>query len=97
MFTLNKKIIILINFFYKKIILSMFSETTRKRLEEIHRIQIVGIDLDIIFTLTISYYISLTYHYDFYKVLFIIVLVSIIVHRILRINTRVNEMIFGKV
>ena len=75
----------------------MFSETTRKRLEEIHRIQIVGIDLDIIFTLTISYYISLTYHYDFYKVLFIIVLVSIIVHRILRINTRVNEMIFGKV
>lgn len=75
----------------------MFSETTRKRLEEIHRIQIVGIDLDIIFTLTISYYISLTYHYDFYKVLFIIVLISIIVHRILRINTRVNEMIFGKV
>lgn len=75
----------------------MFSETTRKRLEEIHRIQIVGIDLDIIFTLTISYYISLTYHYDFYKVLFVIVLVSIIVHRILRINTRVNEMIFGKV
>lgn len=83
--------------FFKKIILSMFSETTRKRLEEIHRIQIVGIDLDIIFTLTISYYISLTYHYDFYKVLFVIVLVSIIVHRILRINTRVNEMIFGKV
>ena len=75
----------------------MFSETTRKRLEEIHRIQIVGIDLDIIFTLTISYYISLTYHYNFYKVLFIIVLISIIVHRILRINTRVNEMIFGKV
>ena len=75
----------------------MFSETTRKRLEEIHRIQIVGIDLDIIFTLTISYYISLTYHYDFYKVLFIIVLISIIVHRMLRINTRVNEMIFGKV
>ena len=75
----------------------MFSETTRKRLEGIHRIQIVGIDLDIIFTLTISYYISLTYHYDFYKVLFIIVLISIIVHRIFRINTRVNEMIFGKV
>ena len=75
----------------------MFSETTRKRLEELHRIQIIGIDLDILFTLIISYYISLTYNYNFYKVLFIIVIASIIVHRIFKINTRLNEMIFGKV
>lgn len=74
----------------------MFSEKTRKRLEEIHRIQIACIDLDIIFTLSISYYISLTYHYDFYKVLFTIMLISIIVHRIFKINTRLNEMIFGR-
>ena len=68
-----------------------------KRLEEIYRIQIVGIDLDIILTLTTSYYISLIYYYDFYKVLFVIALRSIIVNRIFKINTRVNEMIFGKV
>lgn len=68
-----------------------------KRLEELHRIQIVGIDLDILFTLIISYYISLTYHHNFYKVLFIILILSIIVHRIFRINTRLNEMIFGNV
>jgi hypothetical protein len=68
-----------------------------KRLEEIYRIQIVGIDLDIILTLTTSYYISLIYYYDFYKVLFVTVLRSIIVNRIFKINTRVNEMIFGKV
>jgi hypothetical protein len=68
-----------------------------KRLEEIYRIQIVGIDLDIILTLTTSYYISLIYYYDFYKVLFLTVLRSIIVNRIFKINTRVNEMIFGKV
>ena len=32
-----------------------------------------------------------------YKVLFLTVLRSIIVNRIFKINTRVNEMIFGKV
>lgn len=68
-----------------------------KRLEEIYRIQIIGIDLDIILTLTTSYYISLIYYYNFYKVLFVIALRSIIVNRIFKINTRVNEMIFGKV
>jgi hypothetical protein len=68
-----------------------------KRLEEIYKIQIVGIDLDIILTLATSYYISLIYYYDFYKVLFLTVLRSIIVNRIFKINTRVNEMIFGKV
>lgn len=67
-----------------------------KRLEEIYRIQIYGIDLDIILTLTTSYYISLIYYYDFYKVLFVTVLRSIIINRIFKINTRVNEMIFGK-
>lgn len=75
----------------------MLLETTRKRLEELHRMQILGLDLDILFTLTISYYISLTYRYNFYNVLFTILLLSIVVHRIFRINTRLNEMIFGKV
>ena len=53
----------------------MFSEKTRKRLEELHRIQILGIDLDILFTLLISYYISQTYKQKFYQVLIIIVLI----------------------
>jgi len=68
-----------------------------KRLEQIYGIRIYGIDLDIILTLTTSYYISLIYYYDFYKVLFVTVLRSIIINRIFKINTRVNEMIFGKV
>jgi hypothetical protein len=75
----------------------MFSEKTRTTLEELHRIQILGIDLDILFTLLISYYISQIYKKNFYKVLIIIVLISIIVHRTFRINTRINEIIFGRV
>ena len=74
----------------------MFSEKTRKKIEELHRKKILGIDLDILFTLFISYYISQTYKKNFYKVLIIIVLISIIVHRTFRINTRINEIIFGR-
>jgi hypothetical protein len=76
----------------------MISEKTRKRLENFHRIQVFGIiDLDILFMIIISYYISITYKQNFYRVLISIVFISIIVHRILRINTRLNEMILGKV
>lgn len=76
----------------------MISENTRKRLENLHRIQVFGIvDLDILFTIMISYYITITYKVNFYKVLISIVVISVIVHRMLRINTRLNEMIFGKV
>ena len=75
----------------------MFSKETRKRLEELHRTQILGIDLDILFMLFISYYISINYNEKFYQVLIIIVLISIIVHRTFRINTRINELIFGRV
>jgi hypothetical protein len=75
----------------------MFSEKTRKTLEELHRTQILGIDLDILFTLLISYYISQIYKKNFYQVLIIMVLISIIVHRTFRINTRINEIIFGRV
>ena len=75
----------------------MFSEKTRKTLEELHRKKILGIDLDILFTLLISYYISQTYKKNLYQVLIIIALISVIVHRTFRINTRINEIIFGRV
>lgn len=75
----------------------MFSEQTRKQLEELHKIQIIGIDLDILFTTVISYYIANVYNYNFYKVILIVFLVSSFIHRIFRINTRINELIFGKV
>ena len=75
----------------------MFSEQTRKQLEELHKIQIIGIDVDILFTIIISYYIASVYNYNFYKVILIMFLITIIVHRIFRINTRINELIFGKV
>lgn len=75
----------------------MFSEKTRKRLEDLHRTKILGIDLDILFTVLISYYISQTYKKNFYNVLITIVLISVIVHRTFRINTRLNEIIFGRV
>jgi hypothetical protein len=75
----------------------MFSKDTRQRLENFHRIQILGIDLDILFTIFISYYISNHYKKNFNQVLITILFISIIVHRIFRINTRINEVIFGKV
>ena len=44
----------------------------------------------------ISYYITRTYNYNFYNVLIIVFIISIITHRIFKINTRINEIIFGK-
>jgi len=75
----------------------MLSENTRQYLERLHRIQILGIDLDILFMLIVSYYISNTYKKSYLQVFIIILVISIIVHRTFRINTRINEMIFGKV
>ena len=75
----------------------MFSEQTRKQLEELHKIQIINIDLDILFTIIISYYIASVYNYNLYKVILIVFLASSFIHRIFRINTRINEIIFGKV
>lgn len=75
----------------------MLSENNRQRLEKLHRIQILGIDMDILFMLIVSYYISNTYKKNFLQVLIIILVISVIVHRTFRINTRINEMIFGKV
>ena len=75
----------------------MFSEETRKQLEELHKIQILGIDLDILFTVLISYYIASVYNYNFYKVILVVFLITSFIHRIFRINTRINEIIFGKV
>lgn len=42
--------------------LYMFSEETRKQLEELHKLKILGIDLDILFMILISYYITITYN-----------------------------------
>jgi hypothetical protein len=75
----------------------MLSEATRQRLEKLHRIQILGIDLDILFTIIVSYYITNAYKKNFFQILITILVISIIVHRTFRINTRINEMIFGKV
>jgi hypothetical protein len=75
----------------------MLSENTRQRLENLHRIQIFGIDLDILFMVIISYYISVTYKKNFIQIIITILFISIFVHRLFRINTRVNEVIFGKV
>jgi hypothetical protein len=73
----------------------MLSEATRQYLEKLHRIQIFGIDLDILFMLIVSYYIANSYKKNFFQVIIIILIISIIVHRTFRINTRINEMIFG--
>lgn len=75
----------------------MFSEKTRQQLEDLHRTQFLGIDLDILFMIIFSYYIVISYQKNFLQVFVIILLISIIVHRIFRINTRINELIFGKI
>lgn len=75
----------------------MFSEVFRQRLEKLHQYKIFGVELDIIFMLFISYWISWNYNVNFYKTLLYVIIISIIVHRIFRINTTLNKYIFGVV
>lgn len=75
----------------------MLTEQTRAKLEQIHRIKILGIDLDIIGIILFSYYLCIILKQDYIKIFLIILILSIIIHRIFRINTRINEKIFGKV
>ena len=69
----------------------------RQNIEDIHLYKIGGIELDIIFTIFITYCISENYHKDFYTTLLYVIIISIAVHRIFRINTTLNKYIFGKV
>lgn len=73
----------------------IISEATRQKLENIHRTQILKIDLDIIATILFSYYLSTIIKKTFFVTFVIVLIISIIIHRILGINTRINEMIFG--
>lgn len=75
----------------------LFSEETRKKLEDFHRKRILFIDMDILFMLLISVYISVYYNVDLVGVFLLILMLSILFHRIIRINTRVNEVLFGLV
>ncbi len=75
----------------------LFSEETRKKLEDFHRTRILFIDMDILFMLLISVYISVYYNVDLVGVFLLILMLSILFHRIIRINTRVNEVLFGLV
>lgn len=69
----------------------------RQQIEDIHLYKIAGIELDIIFTVLITYWISENYHKDFYTTLLYVIIISVAVHRIFRINTSLNKYIFGKV
>lgn len=75
----------------------MLSETFRKQLNDLHQTQIFNIEIDIIFTVIVSYWISITYNRNFTSTLISIILISIIIHRIFRINTFINRLIFGNV
>jgi Na+/citrate or Na+/malate symporter len=75
----------------------LFSEDTRKKLEDLHRMRFLFIDMDILFILLISVYISVYYNVDLVGMFLLMLILSILVHRIFRINTRVNEVLFGLV
>ena len=72
----------------------MISENFIKKLEKLHRIQVIGIDLDILFTFFISYFISIYYKLNFYIFFITIIIISIIVHKSIGIKTRLNEELF---
>jgi len=72
----------------------MISENFIKKLEKIHRIQVIGIDLDILFTFFISYFISIYYNFNFYIVFITVIIISIVVHKSIGIKTRLNEELF---
>ena len=73
----------------------LITEKTRKKLENLHRTQILGIDLDIISIIIISYYLRKIFNKNFLETFVSVLILSIIIHRTLGINTRINEMIFG--
>ena len=84
-------------FLYCIILNLLFSEDTRKKLEDLHRMRFLFIDMDILFILLISVYISVYYNVDLVGMFLLMLILSILVHRIFRINTRVNEVLFGLV
>lgn len=73
----------------------LINEKTRQCLEKIHRKQILGIDLDIIAMVIFSYYLSITFKKNYLQIFIGVLIVSIIIHKTLGINTRINEVIFG--
>lgn len=74
----------------------IISEAMRVKLENLHRKQILIIDLDIIVSILLSYYLSPIIKRNFLETFIIILIISILIHKILGINTRINEIIFGK-
>jgi hypothetical protein len=72
----------------------MIPKNLIEKLEKIHRIQVVGIDLDLLFTFFISYFISKYFNYNFYIVFIIVIFISIFVHKSIGIKTRLNEELF---
>lgn len=75
----------------------MFREQTRANLEQIHRTKILGIDLDILSILLFSYYIAFVFKKNYIQMFILVLLTVVIIHRILRINTRINQKLFGKI
>jgi len=74
----------------------MLPENIRLQIEQFHRFQILGIDLDFYFMLILSYIITIQYKTNFLQTFIIILLLSIFIHRILNINTRINQIIFNQ-
>lgn len=65
-----------------------------EKLEQLHRIQVFGIDLDLLFTFFISYFISIYFNYNFYIVFISVIFISVFVHKSIGIKTRLNEELF---
>lgn len=63
-----------------------------------YRIPIINLaSIDVILTIIGGYAISYYFEYSFWIVLVILVIMSIIIHRIFCVNTTLNKVIFGKV
>ncbi len=75
-----------------------FSNLFGKPNEGIHAYRILDIAIaDVIATFIGAGVISYTFNINFIKVLIVLIIISIILHRLFCVNTTVNKWIFGEV
>ncbi len=63
----------------------------------IHSYRVFDIAIvDVLLTFLVAFLISKFGKFSFYKVVIILFVVGVIAHRVFRVNTKINKMIFGE-
>jgi hypothetical protein len=66
--------------------------------EGVHSYRIFNIAIvDVIATVIVAYVIARVYNYNFYKVLFVLFILGIILHRLFNVRTTIDRILFPNV